>query len=171
MCIDLSKLLLFVETSNFGSVQGDLSWVLGSSNHISWWGVHSFLTSVETNAERRFQSNIYLEENFDVKMPYIYLFSLAACTMKCLSVLSSITVKNSKHTIIYIIHTLCISHFMWLIFLTVLIFVQIDSFDLKILFYFKKLFTFYSSLYFFLPSSKPTFIQHCYSHLFNTVTL
>ena len=61
---------------------------------------------METKAEPLFQNNISLDPNFEVKitLKYICWFSLAAYTMRYISVLSSFTVKKFKEdTIIYII--------------------------------------------------------------------
>ena len=70
-------------------ISEDLAW----SNHINLEGIHSFLSSVERKEEPLFQSNIFLNPNFGVKI-LLSWFCLAAHTMKCLSVVSPQTVRK-----------------------------------------------------------------------------
>ena len=81
----------------------------GLSNNIGLEAIHRFSYSVKTKEEPLFQSNIFLDPNLEVTVLFAHIcwFNLAAHAMKCLSVLSSFTVKIFKEsTIIYIIQTL-----------------------------------------------------------------
>ena len=104
-CCLLDKVFLW-------GVHRDLFGDLSSSNYISLEGIHRFSSSVETKAKPLFQSNIFLDPNFEVKIPLECMcwFSLAVCTMKCLFVLSLFTVKKIQrnHNNIHNPDSLCI---------------------------------------------------------------
>lgn len=93
-------------------VEGVVSWgCLTWSNCISLEGILSFSSSGETKAEPLFQSNMSLDPNFEVSITLCW-FSLAAPTTKCLSVISTLTLKffKRKHNSIHNPDFLCIFH-------------------------------------------------------------
>ena len=81
------------------------------SKHINLEGIHSFSLC----GNKKTQSNICLDPNFEVKIP-LCLLSLAALIIHYLLVISSFSQNFIESTVVYIIQTLCVfSLFMWLI--------------------------------------------------------
>ena len=106
LCVIFSKLIpAFFGQSTF-RVHGELLGSLVSSNHISLEGIHRFSSSVELKAEPHFQSNIYLDPNFEVKIP-LCSFNIVVPRNKSLSSVKKVQRQhNNKHNT----DSLCIFH-------------------------------------------------------------